>query len=67
LPAPFHHHTLWTAGDVRCELVTTPVPLSHAVQVVKNGRALYAKPVLDPEDAAHVAEHLWRLFVEAAT
>jgi hypothetical protein len=59
-----HQLTLWTHGALRCVLVTRFHPTQYTVQVIDDRRALCSERCADPEEAAVLAEHLWKLFAE---
>ena len=61
-----HRQLLWTHGLYSCVLFTRFNPLENTLQVTHNGRVVCDEPCADPDDAAALAEQLFKIFVENA-
>jgi hypothetical protein len=59
-----HRLLLWTHGPYSCVLLSRFTPHENLVQVTHNGRVVCAEPCADPDDAAALAEQLFKIFVD---
>jgi len=62
-----HRQLLWTHGFYSCVLLTRFEPFETVLQVSHAGRVVCVEPCADPDDAATLAEQLWKIFVENPT
>ena len=61
-----HRQLLWTHGVYSCVLFTRFNPLESTLHVIHDGRVVCLEPCADPDDAAALAEQLFKIFVDNA-
>jgi hypothetical protein len=59
-----HRQLLWAHDPYSCVLLTRFNPFENILQVSHAGRVVAVEPCVDPDDAAALAEQLWKIFVD---
>jgi hypothetical protein len=63
--AAANYIVLWKAGELRCFLLMADAyPSRYAVHIDGAGQRIHREPAKDPDDAALIAERLWKMFVD---